>query len=304
MIRTTAAILALVTLVCLAAAGCGGGSTAPTPSAGSPPAAAADGAIGTTGGNLSLLAGAVRLAIPAGALASTVTFSASPSTAPPLDPWVVGASIVEILPSGATFTSPASLTLRYQASLRPSGTAPQDLQVHRFNGASWQSLGGTNDVAGLEATAPITGAGIYSVRWTGPTGPCSLSEDRQFDFWLGDWNLIEQTPRGDVPSGTNTITRDETGCLIDENFRSAGQGRSISLFSRIDQRWHQTYIDSMGNRLILIGSFENGRMLLNSGATRSYWQPVDGNTIRFVQEQSRDGGQTWTPFFDSRYTRR
>ena len=45
-------------------------------------------------------------------------------------------------------------------------------------------------------------------------------------------------------------------------------------------------------------------MLLNAGATRSYWEPLASNTIHFVQEQSRDGGQTWTPFFDSRYTRR
>jgi hypothetical protein len=135
-------------------------------------------------------------------------------------------------------------------------------------------------------------------------GPCSLPEDRQFDFWLGDWNLTEITPRGDVFQGTNNITSDDAGCVLEEDYRSGGQGRSVSLYSRIDGRWHQTYIDSMGNRLILIGSFEGGRMLLNAGATRSYWQPVDGNTVRFVQEQSRDGGQTWTPYFDSRYTRR
>lgn len=304
MTRTKPAILAVVAVVCVTGPGCGGGSAAPTPTAGVSPAPASDGAIGVTGGNVSLLGGTVRLAIPAGALASTVALSASASGALPLDPWSVGGSIVEIQPSGTTFTSPASLTLRYQASLRPSGTAPQDLRVHRFNGSSWQSLGGANDVAGLEATAPITGAGIYSVRWTGPTGPCALPEDRQFDFWLGEWNLTEITPRGDVFHGTNNITRDETGCVLDEDYRSGGQGRSVSLYSRIDGRWHQTYIDSMGNRLILIGSFEGGRMLLNAGATRSFWQPVDRNTVRFVQEQSRDGGQTWTPFFDSRYTRR
>ena len=291
-------------LICVPIAVCGGGSTAPTPTAGPAPTPAADGAIGTTGGNVSLLGGTVRLAIPAGALTSTLTFSARASTAPPLDPWSVGGSIVEIQPSGTTFASPASLTLRYQGNLRPSGTAPQDLRVHRFNGSSWQSLGGTNDVAGLEATAPITGAGIYSVRWTGPTGPCVLPEDRQFDFWLGEWNLNEITAGGDVFHGTNNITRDDTGCVLDEDYRSGGQGRSVSLYSRIDGRWHQTYTDSMGNRLILIGAFDGGRMLLTAGATRSFWQPVDRNTVRFVQEQSRDGGQTWTPFFDSRYTRR
>ncbi len=291
-------------LISLLVASCGGGAAPVSPSSPTAATPTPAGSVGAAGGTLSLASGAVRLSVPAGAVSGNVAIEARQATAAPLDPWVVGGSAYEISPASVTFSTSAALTIRYQAGLRPSGTSPQDLRIHRLVGARWEPLSGTNDTNASEATAPITMAGLYSVRWTGPTGPCSLPEDRQFDFWLGEWNLTEITTRGDVFQGTNNITRDASGCVLEEDYRSGGQGRSVSLYSRIDGRWHQTYIDSMGNRLVLIGSFDGGRMLLNAGATRSFWQPVDGSTVRFVQEQSRDGGQTWTPFFDSRYTRR
>jgi hypothetical protein len=34
------------------------------------------------------------------------------------------------------------------------------------------------------------------------------------------------------------------------------------------------------------------------------WDPLDADTIRFFSERTSDGGQTWTPVFDGRYTRR
>jgi hypothetical protein len=293
-------------LVSLFVASCGGGAAPLSPSSAAPVATPTPaGSLGASGGTLSLANGAVRLSVPAGALSGSVAIEARQASAGPLDPWVVGGSAYEISPSSTTFSTAATLTIRYQAGLRPSGTSAQDLRIHRLVGGRWEPIPGTNDPNLSEAAAPITAAGLYSVRWTGPIEACSLPQDRQFDFWLGEWNLTDLTggPPGN-PAGTNDITRDETGCLIEEDYRSGGQGRSVSLYSRIDGRWHQTYIDSMGNRLILIGSFEGGRMLLNAGATRSFWQPVDRNTVRFVQEQSRDGGQTWTAFFDSRYTRR
>ncbi len=218
---------------------------------------------------------------------------------------MVGGSAYEVGPPTSGFTTPATLTIRYQPSLRPSGTAPQELRVHRLAGSSWVSLGGTNDAALAEASAPVAGGGVYAVRWTGPTPPCSLAQDGQFDFWLGAWNLTDVTLGRNNPAGTNDITRDATGCLIEEDYRSNVQGRSVSLFSRLDGRWHQTYIDSAGNRLVLVGNLEGDRMvLLASPLSRSWWQPLDDRAVRFVQEQSSDGGRTWTASFDSRYTRR
>ena len=41
--------------------------------------------------------------------------------------------------------------------------------------------------------------------------PCRQDEFRQFDFWLGMWEV--STPDGTV-AGTNEITSEENGCLI------------------------------------------------------------------------------------------
>lgn len=293
-------------LISALAAACGGGGVAPASPGMSAPSTPSTTSVGAAGGTVSLASGAVRLSIPAGALTGSVALDARPSAAvAPLDPWVVGGSIYEISPPSQTFSTAAVLAIRYEAGLRPSGTALQDFRIHRLVGSSWEPLSGTMDPALSEAAASITSTGIYSVRWVGPPGPCSLPEDRQFDFWLGDWNLIDETQgQPGRPAGVNTITRDETGCLIEENYRASVHGRSTSLFSRVDRRWHQTYIDSAGNRGVLVGSFASGRMTLADGPRRSYWEPLNPDTIHFVQDLSRDGGQTWTPFFDSRYTRR
>lgn len=289
----------------LLAVACGGGQAAPVSPSQPASAGSIEGAVGASGGTVSLAGGAVKVLVPAGAVNAAVTIQARLAGSSPLDPWVVGGSAYEITPSTLSFSSPATLTIRYDQELRPSGTAPQDFRIHRLVGSSWAPLSGTNDPLLSEATAPITTTGVYSIRWTGPTAPCLLTEDRQFDFWLGEWDLVDETlGLPGRPAGTNHITRDETGCVIQEDYRASVQGRSLSLFSRADRRWHQTYIDSAGNRGVLIGSFEGGRMVLVAGARRSYWEPLDANTVHFVQDLSRDGGVTWVAFFDSRYLRR
>jgi hypothetical protein len=296
-VRTTCALLAL------AHVSCGGGGGAP--SAPSAPTPAPGQSIGPAGGTVSLLGGSVRLVVPSGALPATVSLTARATSAVPLDPHAVGASFHEIAPAGTGFAVPAALTIRYQPALRPSGTPESELRLHRLRGAAWEPLPGALDVGSHEATAQISEAGIYGVRWTGPTGGCSSPQDRQFDFWLGAWNLSDVTQGRNTPAGTNDITRDDTGCLIEEDYRSNAQGRSVNLHSRLDGRWHQTYIDSSGNRLVLVGGLEGRRMVLFAAPTaRSVWEPLDQDTVRFTQETSSDGGRTWNATFDSRYTRR
>lgn len=287
----------------IAGASCGGGGGGTPTGPGSPPPPAGT-SIGPAGGTVSLLGGSVRLVVPSGALLAPVALTARTTTAVPLDPNAVGASFYEIGPAGTVFAVPATLTIRYQTALRPSGTAEQELRLHALRGPAWESLAGSLDPGISEATAPVSSAGTYGVRWIGPSGGCGSAQDRQFDFWLGEWNLTDVTQGRNNPAGTNDITRDPSGCLIDENYSSAGQGRSISLFSRLDGRWHQTYIDSFGNRLILVGNLEGSRMVLFTGSNgRSVWEPLDDDTVRFTQETSTDG-QTWRVNFDSRYTRR
>ena len=61
-------------------------------------------------------------------------------------------------------------------------------------------------------------------------------EARQFDFWIGEWDLIWQGGKG-----TNTITAILDSAVIQEAFDAPGfKGRSLSTFHRQKKMWHQT----------------------------------------------------------------
>lgn len=276
---------------------CGGGGPA-APSASAPSSAPG---IGPAGG--SVTAAGARLVVPAGALGAPVALSLRAATALPLDPHAVAQTAYAVEPAGTAFAVPATLTLSYQPELGPSGVAESGLRVHALGGGEWEAIdGATNDAGANEARAPISAAGTYGVRWIGPEAACSSPQDREFDFWLGSWDFHQ----GNLPLASNEITKEERGCLVEEHFQdpAGGRGRSVSLFSREDHRWHQTYIDNSGARLVLVGGLVGRRMVLNQGPSdRFTWDPLDAGTVRYYGEHSADGGNTWVVNFDSRYTR-
>src|ERR1044072_7441350 len=50
------------------------------------------------------------------------------------------------------------------------------------------------------------------------TSACDASEHRQFDFWLGEWNV--RTPDGKL-AGVNDIRREYNGCVLHERYSTA-----------------------------------------------------------------------------------
>lgn len=144
-----------------------------------------------------------------------------------------------------------------------------------------------------------------------PRKPCTASEYRQFDFWVGDWTVTR--PDGRL-AGTNRVERIEGGCGVQEHWRGAGggTGRSINAYSQQDGKWHQTWLDSGGLLLHLTGGLRDGRMVLE-GQTRGRdgkivrqritWTPRDDGRVRQLWEQSNDGGKTWYTAFDGLYSK-
>ena len=144
--------------------------------------------------------------------------------------------------------------------------------------------------------------------------PCSQSEHRQFDFWVGDWDV--QTPDG-KPAGTNLVTRELGGCVIHEHWKGAGggSGESFNHYAPGAKRWYQTWVDDGGGSLLLSGTFDKGVMKF-TGATptvrgdtvihRLSFERVNGDADRVHQlwQTSRDGGKTWAVAFDGIYIRR
>jgi hypothetical protein len=144
--------------------------------------------------------------------------------------------------------------------------------------------------------------------------PCSAPEHRQFDFWIGEWDV--KTPDGKT-AGINRIERIEGGCALQENWTAAGgpggTGRSINAYWPGDKKWHQFWIGSGGLVMHLSGVFE-GDVLRMEGAVPmpngrivqhrlSFTKRADG-TVRQFWENSSDAGKTWTVAFDGIYTRR
>jgi len=140
--------------------------------------------------------------------------------------------------------------------------------------------------------------------------PCQGAEYHQFDFWIGTWDVY--LPDGQK-AGENRIESINDGCGLLENWsgRGGSVGKSLNLYDRDDQHWHQTWIDNTGGRLVIAGGLVDKRMVLSSEATatgtpmqRIAWTPNEDGSVRQLWESSVDGGKTWTVQFDGKYIRR
>ena len=145
------------------------------------------------------------------------------------------------------------------------------------------------------------------------TPPCQGEEYRQFDFWLGEWDV---SPVGSEQlAGTNTISRILGGCvLLEEYVTPRGYaGFSYNAYDRTTGQWHQTWVDNTGIVLKIDGGIVDGKMVLegpgkdpqgNDIINRITWTPHEDGTVQQTWDTSSDGGQTWTTGFDGLYRKR
>ena len=143
----------------------------------------------------------------------------------------------------------------------------------------------------------------------------------EFDFWIGEWDVFGPEGR---QVGRNTITsmfaNPAASGMLHEHWHGNGgvEGRSINAYDGTRGRWHQTWMDSTGDMLLLEGGLVDGAMVLEGRAPsgddptavdrqRITWTQVsdpDGAEVRQLWESSSDDGKTWTVAFDGRYRRR
>lgn len=135
--------------------------------------------------------------------------------------------------------------------------------------------------------------------------PCAAPEYRQFDFWLGDWDVYDAGES--KPSMRIQVEKILDGCALRETYRDVNGmvGESLNFYDAGRKMWHQTWTTNRGQVLLLDGSFENGRMTFRATEQtpkgpvlwRAVWIP-QGQDVRETAETSTDGGKTWTPRFD------
>jgi len=142
-------------------------------------------------------------------------------------------------------------------------------------------------------------------------GACDAGEHRQFDFWLGQWNV--HTPDGKL-AGVNAITREYGGCVLHERYATGRgySGESLNIYDAGRKVWHQTWVDSAGTLLLLEGGWRGSSMVLEGKTTgadgvvvahRITWTPNTDGSVRQHWESTDEQGR-WSTAFDGKYTKK
>lgn len=151
--------------------------------------------------------------------------------------------------------------------------------------------------------------------------PCSGPQYKEFDFWLGDWEV--RNAAGQL-LGHNRIIKRHGGCVVVEEWESAagGSGSSFNFYDQPTKQWHQFWVDAsgtnwlssdkQGNPVTLRGGLRDGTMVFSShpdtlpaiGLTRLTFRPLPDGRVRQTFEGSTDGGKTWTVSFDGFYKKK
>jgi len=141
--------------------------------------------------------------------------------------------------------------------------------------------------------------------------PCSQPVYRQFDFWVGEWNVYSE---GKL-AGTSSVQKILGGCVIFENWTDAigNSGKSFNTYNPYKKKWQQNWVDDRGSVLEFTGDAKEDTMIYQSELPagdgkkllyRMTFTKRSEDRIRQVWEQSSDGGKTWQTLFDGDYHRK
>lgn len=147
-----------------------------------------------------------------------------------------------------------------------------------------------------------------------PADCSSGSKNREFDFWLGEWNVFNKQ---NIQVGKSVITKIINGCAIQENWTSLRGnsnyvGQSINVYNDEKLKWEQYWFGSGGDiKYAGEGEYKDGAMRFkindkdNKGPfTANFIFYNDGpDKIRQFLERSYDGGKTWITIFEFTYNR-
>lgn len=171
-----------------------------------------------------------------------------------LTPWTVIAAAVSLATLGACQEG-------HQDPLEPAGPVAEEAGVPGGAPNGWD--------------LPLAGSDVLARAFPGE--PCREPRHRQFDFWVGDWNVFNAA---DVQIGTNVVTSELDGCLVQEHWTASNgnRGRSLNSYDRETGEWHQDWASQVPQGF-------TGRLRTSGGL-------VDGNMVLKGRREAT-GGFTW-----------
>lgn len=161
------------------------------------------GQVSPTGGTVEAMGGAVRIAVPAGATANPVAITVATAARPTdsLTPGVyavVGGSYV-FGPAGTTFSSPVTVTVKYDLAKLPPWALPSDLALYHYTGGAWVKLPNlVVDTAARTVTAKTSSFSPFTIGTRLPPGALTPA--------VGSVNFIERSVRfaASIPDHSST----------------------------------------------------------------------------------------------------
>ncbi len=144
--------------------------------------------------------------------------------------------------------------------------------------------------------------------------PCeSIEAARDFDFWVGRWEV--RMSDGTL-AGTNTITKRDGGCALEEHWEGSGgaTGTSHTFFLPSRGEWRQVWTGSGGTFFDITGKpAANGSIHMEGQleyadthqvvAFRGTWTPGADGRVRQRLEEFDLVGKAWIIWFDGFYRR-
>lgn len=146
--------------------------------------------------------------------------------------------------------------------------------------------------------------------------PCAFAaESRQFDFWVGDW-VVHDNTQNQAVVGTSHVERILEQCVIFENWTGGfgGSGKSFNAWNPELACWQQNWMDDTGGVTNFTdGHYADGKLVFVADKRAAAGKPVKNrltffnlgpDQVRQFSEQSSDDGSTWTVVYDFNYLRR
>ena len=143
--------------------------------------------------------------------------------------------------------------------------------------------------------------------------PCANDPlHRQFDFWVGEWNVVNVQGQA---AGTSSIQRVIDGCAILENWTGSNgyTGKSLNFVDPGTGKWRQTWVGSRGGKIEFTGQLEGKNMVFYSEEKDSDGKPyrrrltfynLGPDKVRQFSQRTSDNGKTWTTEYDLTYLRK
>ena len=161
---------------------------------------------------------------------------------------------------------------------------------------------------------------VLSMQSIAQNKPCGNPVYRQFDFWIGEWEVFNNL--NSKKAGDSKVSIMLDSCVILEEWTSTAvtngiryAGKSYNNYNAAKQKWQQYWVDNAaGVTEYFNGHYADNKMILETDnekqpdgsykIQRMTFYNLAPDKLRQHGESSTDNGKAWKTDFDLEYRRK